>query len=239
MIRMRERIRHRELRAVGDAVERDLVEAECLPDGVEILRVSGRRIEVARWADCVRARRGRRALGVGCVRGLQRRTVEQARVAGAAVVVRDERVAGEEVVVERDFRRGPEAEHVRRALAGTAGEEEHGAAVDARARHDLDVKRHGARHDAGPVERHDDIRADDARARVVGARRRCVRCKAGERIEVDARVEPREKRLRDARGRARTMPGTASSTSGTASATAERSPEETTLRTTRTDGSGP
>jgi len=46
---------------------------------------------------------------------------------------------------------------VRRALAGTAGDQEDRAAVDADAGHDLDVQRHRARHDAFPVEWYDDV----------------------------------------------------------------------------------
>ena len=197
VVRMRERVRQRELRAVGDAVESDLVVAERLADRVEVLCVIGRRVEVALRAEGCGACGRRCALGVRRVRELERRAVEQSRRAGAAVVVGDERVPGEEVAVERDVRRRPEIEHVRRALAGTAREEEHDAAADSRVRHHLDVEGHRPRHDAAPVERHDDLRADHGCVRP--ARRLRARRNAGEAVEASTRVEPREQRRRDAR----------------------------------------
>src|SRR6185437_4371576 len=105
--RVRKRIRQRKLRAIRDAVESDLVVAERLPDGVEVLGVVGGRVEVALRSERCAARRRRLLFAVRRVRALQGGAVEQTRVAGAAVVVGDERVPGEEVAVERDVRWGP------------------------------------------------------------------------------------------------------------------------------------
>ena len=196
MVRVRERVRQCELRAVGHAVEPDLGEAERLPDGVQVLGVVGCRVEVSLGAEPRAARRRGVALGVRRVRDLKRGAVEQTGVAGAAVVVGDERVPGKEVVVERDVRRGVETEHVGRALSGTAGDEEHHAAVDSLARDHLDMKGHRARHDAGAVERHDHLRANHAR--VLAAWALCLRGRR-QRADEGARVERGERRQGDGR----------------------------------------
>src|SRR5439155_25270961 len=113
-----------------------------------------RTVEDARRPYLVRPRRGGRALGRGGRGLLEVRAVEQARVAGAAVVVGGERVAGEEEGVELDGRGVTEAEDVGRSLAGPTRDQEDRAARRAGRRQDLDVERDGARHHAGAVERH-------------------------------------------------------------------------------------
>ena len=122
---VRERVGHRQLRPVRDAEERDLVDSERCPDGLEVLRVLGRAVELARRADDVRADGCRGALLVRGERHLERGAVEEPRLAGAAVVVGDERVPREEELEERGGRRRAEAEDVRRPLARAARDQEH------------------------------------------------------------------------------------------------------------------
>ena len=132
------------------------------PHRLEILGVVAGAVEVARGPDRVRAVRRGDALRVGGDRGLQLGAVEQAGIAGAAVVVRDERVAGEEIAVERHGAGVTEAEDVSGALAGAAGDQEDDAARRALRGQLLDVQRDCPREDAGAVERDDDRRAEHA-----------------------------------------------------------------------------
>src|SRR5581483_10662456 len=95
-------------------------------------------------------------------RDLERRAVEQPRVARAAIVVGDERVAGEEEAEEEGVLRRAERERVRRSLARAAGEEEDRAARLAGGRELLDVQADRPRQCAGTVERDEDGRAKEA-----------------------------------------------------------------------------
>jgi len=90
--------------SVRDAVERDLVEAQRLPHGLEVLRVLGSRVEVRTAPSEAAHTASRGALGVGRARLLQCGAVEQSGVAGAAVVVGDERVTREEIAIIGDNR---------------------------------------------------------------------------------------------------------------------------------------
>ncbi len=162
MLGVRQRVRERELRAVRDAVQRDLVDAEGGPHRVQVLRVLGGAVEVARGADRRCAAGRRELLLVGADRALEDRAVDQPGLAGAAVVVGDEAVAGEEVAVELHRRRRPETEDVRRALAGPAGDEEQRPPLGAVGREVLDVERDRPRDAAGPVERDGNDRALEA-----------------------------------------------------------------------------
>ena len=69
MVRVRERVGHRELRAVRDAEERDLVEAERLADGLEVFRVVGGAVEVALRPELRRRTRWLRPAAVSAVIG--------------------------------------------------------------------------------------------------------------------------------------------------------------------------
>ena len=102
MGRVRERIRHRQLGPVRDAVQRDLVEPERLADGLEVLGVLGRAVEGARRADLPAQAAAAARCWSAVSASLHRGAVEQPRLAGAAVVVGDERVAGEEEAEEAD-----------------------------------------------------------------------------------------------------------------------------------------
>ena len=198
MVRMRERIGERELRSVRDAEEGDLVDAERLAHGLHILGVVAGAVEVARRPDLRRARRGGGPLCVGGVGGLQGGAVQQAGVAGATVVVGDERVPGEEEVVEVDSRRIAERVAARRALARPARDQEDRAARRSGCLKDLDVERDRARHDAGPVERDDHVGAEDAGR--LAARHHCLRALArGEASPVVRRQPLQERRAQLAR----------------------------------------
>ena len=131
MVGVRERVRHRELRPVRDAVERDLVDAERLADGLEVFRVLRGAVEVRRRTEAGAARgRSCTVRGFG-ERGLERRAVEEAGLARAAVVVCDEVVTREEVAEERVGGGVAEREDVGGALPGPAGDQEDRAARDA------------------------------------------------------------------------------------------------------------
>ena len=122
-----------------------------------------RGVVVAGRPDLVRAGRHLGLLGDRRGRGLQAGAVEQAGLAGAAIVVGDERVAREQALVERDAGGRAEVERLRRALARAAGDQEHRAARRAEGGHLFDVQRDGARNDAGRVERHVDFGAQHLR----------------------------------------------------------------------------
>ena len=112
MVGMRIRVRECELRPVRDAEEHDLVEAEGRAHGVEVLGVVGGSVQGGRGTDrrCARGREqilARRSGG-----DLERGAVEEAGVAGAAVVVGDERVAREEEAEDERVVRRAERERV-------------------------------------------------------------------------------------------------------------------------------
>ena len=163
VLREPERVRHRELRPVRDAVDADLVEAQRLPDGIEVGRVLGRAVERSGRSEPVAA--GRR----GCYlrsrreRDLERRAVDQAGAAGAAVVVGDECVAREHEL-EGGVRVGvAETEAVRRPLARAACDEEDHALRRPGGGQLLDVQRDRAGHGARAIERDGDLGADERR----------------------------------------------------------------------------
>src|SRR5205085_12662246 len=135
----------RELRPVRRAPERDLVHAERLADGADVVRVVARRVEGARRADLGRALRDERLLTRGRGRGvgLELRAAQDARAPGAARVEGDERVA-RELVAELPAVRG-EVERERGGLARPAGDEEHDPAGRAAGGEPLDVEADRAR----------------------------------------------------------------------------------------------
>ena len=170
MRRVRERVGERQLRAVRGAPERDLVHSEGHADGLRVVGVVVGAVEVAVRADRGRAACGERVLPDECRRLLQRRADEEARLAGPAVVERDDPVAREESVIEVSAVLVAEVEHGGRSLTRATGDEHHDAALSTLGGERLDVKRDRARHATRPVERDDDIGARDA-----GCRRRTRR----------------------------------------------------------------
>ena len=165
VVRVGERVRHRQLGAVGRAPEGHLVGTERQPHRLEVLGGLVRAVEVARCPDAGCARGNLLAFDVDVERrrALESRAPQHARVARAAVVVCDERVAREEVAVERGIGRRAEPEDVCGALTGAAGDEEDRPACDPERGQGLDVERDRARHDARAVERDDDSGAEEAR----------------------------------------------------------------------------
>ena len=96
MCRVRQRVRQCEFCSVRHPEETDAIDAERLPDGLEILGVVVRAVVVPVGAERLRATRDLGLLGIGCDRALQRRAAQDAGAARTAVVVRDERVPREE-----------------------------------------------------------------------------------------------------------------------------------------------
>ena len=172
MRRVRERVGERQLRAVRGAPERDLVHSERHADGLRVVGVVVGAVEVAVRADRGRAARGERVLPDECRRLLQRRADEEARLAGSAVVERDDPVAREEGVIEVSAVLVAEVEHGGRSLTRAAGDEHHDAALSTLGGERLDVKRDRARHATRAVERDDDIGARDAGCGVARGGRR-------------------------------------------------------------------
>src|SRR5437763_9697395 len=127
---MRERVRQRELRPVGGAPDADLIDAERLPDGLDVLGMVARGVESPARADRVRAvRRELRGLLDARVDGrLERRAVEEAGAPRSADVEGDERVEGKERPEERRVR--AEVEDAGGGLPGAAREQEHHAALE-------------------------------------------------------------------------------------------------------------
>src|SRR6266508_4218488 len=97
---MRPRVRESELRAVGDAPDPDPVEAERLPNGLEVLGVIGRAVEASPRAHCLCARCNELRDAIRGDGALQRRTAENPGGAGAAAVERNERVPREQESIE-------------------------------------------------------------------------------------------------------------------------------------------
>ena len=160
--RVGERIRERQLRAVRGAPERDLVDPERHADGLRVVGVIVGAVEVARRADRGRAAGGERILADERRRLLQGLADEEARLAGATVVERDDPVAREERVIEVGTVLVAEIEHRGRPLTRAAGDEHHDAALGALGGKRLDVERDRPRHATRAVERHDDVGARDA-----------------------------------------------------------------------------
>ena len=99
---------------------------------------------------------------------------EQPGCAGAAVVVRDERVSGEQEAEEVGAVGRAEVEHVRGPLSGPAGDEEDRPARRSGRCERLDVERDAPGDGPRPVEGHDDVGADET-ARRAAWRRRAAR----------------------------------------------------------------
>jgi hypothetical protein len=143
------RVRERHVGPVGDPHQRDALDAEGLAQLVDIEDRVGGRVEGARGADAVGARRQRRGQErVERAQALDARAVQEARLAGAALVEH-----GEPVAPQRRLQR--ERERRRRAdrrLARPARErDEHRRRA---ASLDRVVDRDLARHRARPIERH-------------------------------------------------------------------------------------
>ena len=128
---VRDGVGEHQLAAVGDAEQRELLDAEGLAHGLEVGHVVAGRVEHPPVAHAAGAAGRQRVLvGARCGRSLQPRAVEDARVAGAAVVEGGEPIAGEELLAEVLARpRRVERERPGRALARPAGDHHHRAAV--------------------------------------------------------------------------------------------------------------
>ena len=169
MLRVAARVLQRDTRAVGDAVDGDLRDAEPAADRVDVGRDVRRGVERPPRAHLPRAGRGRGDLrrGEGLLVGA---AAHEARPAGAARVERDEVATGAargqlvgEVGGERD-----------RRLPGAAGERQDRRTRRLAGADDADVQRDAAGHVARAVERHGHrpaLHAVRARRRPLGRRR--------------------------------------------------------------------
>ena len=137
---MSESVRERELRPVGRSPERDLVDAEHLPDGFEVLRMLVCGVEVSLRSEAGGALGREGGLDVDRHGVLQRGAPQHSGVPRASVVVRDERVAREEIAVQRRRAERAEVEYVSRSLAGAARDEEDHASRWSERRQSLDVQ---------------------------------------------------------------------------------------------------
>ena len=140
MRRVGERIRECQLRAVRRAPERDLVDPERHADGVRVVGVVVGAVEVARRADRRRATGGERVLTDERRRLLQGLANEEARLAGATVVERDDAVPREERVIEVGTVLVAEIEHRRRSLTRAAGDQHHDATLGTLGGERLDLR---------------------------------------------------------------------------------------------------
>src|SRR5438270_8398399 len=94
---MREGIRERELRPIGDAVEGDASESKCRPNRFDVLGMIARRVELPAGPDQsgTIARERLLLLNGEADRPLKDRTVDQTRLARAAIIECEEGVPGE------------------------------------------------------------------------------------------------------------------------------------------------